>query len=276
MLWTRRLAVSVLFPALLAAPAAAGNGESMLLGPSAYTSEADSPLDVGTVGVCVENFEDGTLTPPGVTGNGTFIGPSGITDSVDGDDGSIDGSGAAGHSYFNGNGSAGIQFTFSPTASGGLPTTAGMVWTDGGLGAGVTLEVFGPTGTSIGTFGPFPHADNSNSGETAEDRFYGYHLSQGISGIKLSNPGGGIEVDHLQLNNCFVCGDTSADMEIKAGDALFALKAAVGTENCALCICDVNQTVSITAVDSLIILKNAVGQDIGLECPPCLAVTLAN
>jgi len=111
----------------------------------------------------------------------------------------IDGSGTGGHSYFSGNGSGGITFTFDPQRTGGLPTEAGMVWTDGG--GTVTFEAFDQNGISLGTNGPFSHPDGSIAGTTDEDRFYGVIYAGGISAIKLTNTAGGIEVDHLTLNN---------------------------------------------------------------------------
>src|SRR6185312_15032118 len=61
----------------------------------------------------LETFESGSLTTPGVTpSTGSVVPPGGITDSVDGDDGAIDGSGTAGHSFFSADGPTGITFTF--------------------------------------------------------------------------------------------------------------------------------------------------------------------
>jgi hypothetical protein len=171
-------------------------------GPTPYLSQADSPFTLGAPNFCLETFESGTLDVPDVTGNGSVVPPGGLTDSVDGDDGVIDGSGLAGHSYFSPDGAGGITFTFDPTAPLGLPTLAGMVWTDGGAFDSVTFEAFDQNGTSLGTVGPNAIADGSNSGTTAEDRFYGVGWPGGISAIKLSNPSGGIEVDHLQFNDC--------------------------------------------------------------------------
>jgi hypothetical protein len=56
---------------------------------------------------------------------------------------------------------------------------------------------------------------------------------------------------------------------VTASDALFTLKTAVGSEDCAVCICDVDNSGSIAASDALIVLKYAVGQDVTLECNPC-------
>jgi len=56
---------------------------------------------------------------------------------------------------------------------------------------------------------------------------------------------------------------------ITASDALFALKSAIGSEVCLLCVCDVNGSGDVTASDALILLKLAVGQSVPLACPPC-------
>jgi hypothetical protein len=181
---------------LLAASMAAGQ---TFIGPLPYLSQADSPFAASiTAGTTfLETFESGALTTPGVTASaGGVIAPGPITDSVDGDDGAIDGSGTAGHSFFSGNGAAGITFTFDATVLGHLPTQAGIVWTDG---AGTTtFEAFGPGGVSLGQIGPVSIADGTFAGTTAEDRFFGITNPAGISAIKISNTSGGIEVDHLQ------------------------------------------------------------------------------
>ena len=261
-----RAAVTVLLLAVTAAPAPAGISEPTFLGPIAYTSAADSPWDFESFGTCYEDFENGVMDPI-VTGNGAII-AGGLTDSVDGDDGSIDGSGSAGRSYFSGNGSVGITVNFDAEFTGGFPTAAGIVWTDG---AGmITFEAFDSKGMSLGINGPHAHAGGGSNGETAEDRFYGVTYGGGISAIKVTNSSGGIEVDHLQLNNCFICGDAVRDFERTASDALFTLKSAVGTETCSTCVCDANDSDSLTAVDALSILKFAVGQPVALNCPDCV------
>lgn len=169
------------------------------LGPTAYLSSADSPFSpfTGFTYFYLENFEDGLLNTPGVIASaGAPFGPTGITDSVDADDGTIDGSGTGGNSFFSGSGAAGISFTFSATVLGALPNAAGIVWTDG---AGTTsFEAFDAANVSLGSIGPVAIADGSISGTTAEDRFFGITGSAGISRIFISNTGGGIEVDHLQ------------------------------------------------------------------------------
>lgn len=54
-----------------------------------------------------------------------------------------------------------------------------------------------------------------------------------------------------------------------AGDCLVVLKSAVKVASCDLCICDVNNSTSITATDALQCLKKAVGLPVALTCPSC-------
>jgi hypothetical protein len=56
---------------------------------------------------------------------------------------------------------------------------------------------------------------------------------------------------------------------VTATDALFVLRAAVGSETCQLCVCDVNGSGGVTASDALVTLSAAVGQPVSLMCPPC-------
>jgi hypothetical protein len=74
-----------------------------------------------------------------------------------------------------------------------------------------------------------------------------------------------------------VCGDpvnpstpvSPGARKITASDALYALRAAVGTLCCEVCVCDVNKSASITATDAFMILRNAVGLPVALDCPVC-------
>lgn len=177
-----------------------------MLGPSPYLSAADSPFAGGTFTYFhLENFESGALTVPGVTlSGGSFLAPGGATDSVDGDDGSIDGFGTAGRSLYSG-GLFSLSFTFDALALGGLPTHAGIVWTDVGtasptFGAGpVTFQAFDSSNVVIGTAGPASLGDGSINGFTAEDRFFGVTHAAGISRIVISMSNTqDWEVDHLQ------------------------------------------------------------------------------
>jgi len=181
---------------------AAAHGQ--FVGPLPYVQASDTPLDTSG-NFQLETFEDSLLDTLGVTSvGGASIGaPSFITDSVDADDGALDGKGLAGHSYFA-NGATGIRFNFDAAALGGLPTQAGVVWTDGSTVNTVTFEAFGASGASLGTIVAPNVGDNAFEGGTAEDRFFGVTHAGGLSAIFIKctpaagAAGSGIEVDHLQ------------------------------------------------------------------------------
>lgn len=192
--------------------AAAGLGLTLMLpspgaattffGPTAYLSIADIPGGFYASGspTALEDFEDRTLDF-GILVSGGGTSPPALptrTDSVDADDGAIDGSGSGGTSWFIddlGN-FAELIFTF-PT----LPTAAGLVWTDGAQAHDIFFEAFGPGMASLGVLGPFQFADAQNTGQTAEDRFFGVQDAGGIFALRITNTGvfGGIEVDHVQF-----------------------------------------------------------------------------
>jgi hypothetical protein len=60
------------------------------------------------------------------------------------------------------------------------------------------------------------------------------------------------------------------ESSVTASDALFVLRTAVGSQTCALCLCDVDGGGSVTATDALLTLKRAVGQSVPLNCPACV------
>jgi len=163
-----------------------------------YASFNDSPFNGKTFSYFhFENFEDFILNTPGVvaSGNSVFISHGGLTDSVDADDGIIDGNGSNGSSLWA-YGMPGITFSFNESALGGFPTHAGIVWTDG-LDS-ITLQAYDAIGTLLGNI-VGNHADGSYAGTTVDDLFYGVISAGGISKIIIQNGGGGgIEVDHLQ------------------------------------------------------------------------------
>ncbi|MEM7083072.1 MAG: thrombospondin type 3 repeat-containing protein [Pseudomonadota bacterium] len=172
-----------------------------LIGPNPYFGVADSPFDgQGFNYFHLEDFEDQVLDVPGVTVNEpvqiTSLTFPTIVDSVDADDGVIDGSGSDGESLFFSSGSTGITFEFDAMLLGSLPTHAGIVWTDG---AGNTVfEAFDAAGSMVGSIGPIAISGPTFNGQTNEDRFFGIEHAAGIASIRISNSSGGIEVDHLQ------------------------------------------------------------------------------
>ena len=145
-------------------------------GPTPYLQASDSPFTgLSFSYFFLENFEDHNLNTPGATGltggpTSIVFGP-GVHDSVDADDGAIDGSGLNGDSWFNSGASTG--FSFDATALGGLlPTHVGLVWTDGPFLTAVSFVAFGSDGvTVVCAIGGSGFANTSFNGETAEDRF---------------------------------------------------------------------------------------------------------
>ena len=182
-------------PAPRAAPCTTGFVPTPYIIPYHYLSKADSPFlaEISAGSVYLEDFEDGDFDTPGLTQSGSITTAGQfLTDSVDGDDGVIDGSGLNGRDIF---GMGTLQF--DPNVLGGYPTRVGVVWTDGGQGATTTIEAFDPFGVSFGAQ-TYSFADNSITGETAEDCFVGVVHPGGISKLVISNAAGGIELDHIQ------------------------------------------------------------------------------
>lgn len=181
--------------------------------PTQYKEFNDSPFStLSFAQFYLETFEDGLLDTPGVNITNNLpggdpvgvVGPSPITDSVDGDDGSIDGFGINGHSFTSltnqAIGNYGLTISFLPQFLGGLPTYAGLVWTDGSQNRPTIFEAFDAIGNSLGTIGPVDIGDNSFLGTTGEDRFFGIFNMGGISKMTIRDPlsVNNIEIDHLQ------------------------------------------------------------------------------
>lgn len=186
------------------------NAGTTSFGPTAYLEAGDTPSGFYCT-TCsdplhIEDFEDGMLDAFLTIDNGDVFMPFGttgtdepITDSVDGDDGSVDGSGLAGYSWYTGS-VRNVTITFASTV-----TSAGLVFTDGDLlSTNVALEAFDTNGVSLGVIDAGDLADGTYTGETAEDAFLGFHDMDGaISYITLSiDAGSGIELDHIQWQDC--------------------------------------------------------------------------
>lgn len=70
------------------------------------------------------------------------------------------------------------------------------------------------------------------------------------------------------------CGQPqSTGTKPSAGDCLYVLKSAVKVVSCELCVCDVNNSGTLTATDGLQCLRKAVGLTVTLTCPSCSPVT---
>ena len=184
----------VVFAGTVAAqPRSAVAASTTFLGPSAYLSFGDSPFSgVSFSFFHLEDFEDGALNEPGLSASsGQVLFPGSFQDSVDGDDGAVDGSGTGGHSWL---GASSITFSFDGGVLGSLPTHAGIVWTDVGFASptdgfdSVTFEAFDGASASLGTIGPVSVGDGLKTGQTAEDRFFGVAYGGGISSISPNPP----------------------------------------------------------------------------------------
>lgn len=205
--------ISVSFWLLLVFPLR-GRAAAQFLGPSPYLSVTNSPFNTnGFTYFHRETFEDGVLNTPGVmTNNGWLVtGSDSRVDSVDADDGFIDGSGTNGRSLYSTVTQSNLILTFNASALGGnLPTHVGIVCTDigavlsGQFGIGdVTLTARDADGALLGSvvatnFGN-GSAQGASDGATAEDRFMGVTNAAGISSISVSVSNSvDWEVDHLQ------------------------------------------------------------------------------
>lgn len=205
----RRLLMAGLssFASLIPAALAAGADALVVLHPGAYTKLGDSGL-FGAMSLddefrC-ETFEDGAANTLGLTiAGGAIVGPSPTTDSVDADDGSVNQSGTAGHSY-RASALSGVSLTFSSAALGGLPERVGVVLTDAPAGSTVVVTVATGAGASFAkSVGPV--GDGADDGSTGEDRLISVTSSLGVAGVTLSlaapDAGASFEIDHVQYED---------------------------------------------------------------------------
>lgn len=177
------------------------------VGPLPYLAAADSPFSAGNGYDHLETFEDGLANTPGLgVSGGIPSGRSAFADSVDADDGVIDGSGANGQSWYSAGNLGSITFSFSAATLGRLPTQVGIVFTDvgnrndgGPLGeAWAFLQAYSGDGALLGA-SSFYFGDGSASSSTAEDRFLGAVDAGGIGSIRVGFSGStDWEVDHLR------------------------------------------------------------------------------
>jgi hypothetical protein len=146
----------------------------------------------------LENFEDGALDAAGVTTSSSTLSSSfgaGLVDSVDCDDGVVDGT-CAGCDALYGNGS--LEVGFDAGVLGQLPSHVGMVWTDGGADSSVTITGYDASDSVIYSESVPGIGDTSIYGTVEEDRFFGIVHYEGIKRVTVLNSTGGVEIDHLQ------------------------------------------------------------------------------
>lgn len=190
----------------------AANAATTSFGPTAYLQHGDTPTDFicDSCPLYIEDFEDNMLDGFLSIDNGVIFPPNGMTgssnpstDSVDGDDGAVDGVGLEGYSWFSGNGESSIEIDFAEAVK-----SAGLVFTDGdSASTNVLLEALDMDGNVIGTINAGDLADDSFFGETAEDRFLGFSDMNGaIASLRISiDAGSGIEIDHIQWQTHAEC-----------------------------------------------------------------------
>jgi hypothetical protein len=187
----KHLAAGLALAALLGTASTAFAG---VIGPILpYYGIAQSPFNgVSYSYFHLDTFESGSMTAPGVTASAGIVGTGPLYDSVEGP-------GPAGHSLFA-NGPTGITFTFNAGVLGGLPTDAGIVWTDGD-GPNRTFKAFDQNNALIGTIIDSSGLFFSTNGDDTPSnyRFFGATNTGGISSIFIANDSGGIEVDDLQF-----------------------------------------------------------------------------
>jgi hypothetical protein len=179
---------------------------------TAYKSFDDSPFK--SLKTNADWFEFETFDGPTFQTNTTGVVASRLNetskytdssfyDSVDSDDGAIDGKGRGQDRLVLSIGY--IKFTFDDKR--GFPTDAGIVFTDVHASnpsfgeSTLTFEAFDASGKSLGIQGPFKvGGDYSTMGESGDDRFFGVHYNGGISSFRVIVPAVmvGVEFDHLQ------------------------------------------------------------------------------
>ena len=174
--------------------------QAVTFGPVAYLCASDSPFAACAGDLVVLTGEAGAAQAAGVAitnagGSAAQVISGGIVDSVDCDDGAINGQSCNASSYFTC--PAEIRVTFDPAVLGYLPRRAGIVWTDGN--GVVTARAFDGAGVLVGTI-TGGSADGSFGCGTAEDRFYGFAYEGGIGRLTIGDQNNCIEVDHIQYS----------------------------------------------------------------------------
>jgi hypothetical protein len=170
-----------------------------------YFSFADSPfstVDFTNGYFFLEDFEDGLLNTPGVTGIGgsILLRNDNFSDSVDGDDGVIDNNGNTGGAttgaLYSG-GLSSLTFDFDALLLGGtLPTHVGVVITDAMTSTSMTLSAF-RSGSLLGSISGFQVSELQHF--TQEDRFYGWADLSGIDRMVIAaTTDNDWAMDHLQ------------------------------------------------------------------------------
>lgn len=185
------------------------SSQATFIGPSSYQAFArDSPfakLKPDSPYFFLETFEDKTVDTKGLTidhGRALFgqehVGGTYPADSVDEDDGLMDGNGNKGVSWAAD--SKTLTISFDKTALGNYPNYAGLVFTDSwGKPSTITYIAYGEDGAPISSIGPMTLGDSTTTyGETAEDKFIGFSYQGGIKALQIQSDNPYFEIDHAQ------------------------------------------------------------------------------
>lgn len=190
-----RYAYRVQVFAIVTSMCAAVHGGVTSFGPLPYTSIHDSPFDLSGAGsqFFLEDFEDGSLDLPPNVSAGCCLeirSPGPLTDSVDADDGSIDGDGRGGHSLTSTRMTVlptnplsyetllgPFDFAFADPSQ--LPTSVGFVLTDAIYRSGLIIGVLDEAGVNW-RFEFVNLMDQQYDGGTTEDLFFGITGDVGI------------------------------------------------------------------------------------------------
>jgi hypothetical protein len=167
-----------------------------------YFSIANSPLNTSSAGYQVNTFEptSPTLASQGITL--TTVNPSSIVQgfSVDADDGSIDGSGATGHSLAEPTSAnaTGATFTFNNVVIGAYPKSAAVAVTAYN-GANLIFTVYD---TSMNVSATDTLTNVSTSTPTSDDFLFWGSNPAGIGAISVSSNQGFtfLFLDHIQYD----------------------------------------------------------------------------
>lgn len=166
-----------------------------------YRDRSDG-LFQGVPGAALDDFEDGIdPTLPFAYSSGVVVGPGQFTDSVDGDDGIVDGDGTGGSSFYPNANSLTVTFAEVPFAAGLVLTDLGITPDDTsslGFGTFVISAVDG-LGNALGPV-EIDFGDGMVTGETEEDTFVAFFSDNGIGAITVVAPLGSTdwEIDHVQ------------------------------------------------------------------------------
>jgi hypothetical protein len=184
---------------------ATAHGANNVFGPvRPYTNFSNSPFQVMLPTFSyfyLETYEEaGAPTNPGVRILAGYVYTGSQVDSIEFADGNPD----HGHSLLAA-ASPGITFTFDTNMLRGLPTHAGIAWTDGYLP--IHFTAYDSQSNSLGTIDDSSGCDYScGNQDPTHYRFFYATNQDGISAIQIScGAAGGIEVDHLQYGRAVQC-----------------------------------------------------------------------